>query len=190
MPGIVAGLTGFVDRSLGKGIVSAGWLQRVGKGGAAASGGGNIFVGASQAGVGNGADTTEDTLFSVTVPPNTLDIIGRELNIAAFGTITASSATKDARIYWGSQVLVDFTGTTTQTGAWSVLATIIKTGSGAQTMLVQNESTITGALVRTITVTNGTQADNAGVLVKVTGQTTGGVAATVLCNALVVSGYN
>jgi hypothetical protein len=68
MPGTVGAVTGFIERQKGRGYVESSALQRFGKGGAAMAGGGNIFVGQSAAGIGNGADTTEDVLFTVSLP--------------------------------------------------------------------------------------------------------------------------
>jgi hypothetical protein len=61
MPGSVGSVSGIQDRELGKTVASASSRQRFGKSGALMAGGGNVFVSASQAGIGNGADTSEDT---------------------------------------------------------------------------------------------------------------------------------
>jgi hypothetical protein len=190
MPGIIGGLTGFVDRSIGKGVVSSAWLNKFGKGGAAAAGGGNIFAFVSQAGVGNGADVTEDTLSTMTLPAGCLDINGREVLIQAFGSITATSATKAAKVYWGSTLLTTFSATTTQTGAWCLSASIFRTASGQQVTCLQTDTTITGSLVRSITVGTAAEADTAGIIIKVTGTSSAATAGLILCNGLIVGGYN
>jgi hypothetical protein len=66
VPGSVGVISGIQDRELGKTVASSSSRQRFGRSGALMAGGGNIFVGASQAGIGNGNDTTEDILFSST----------------------------------------------------------------------------------------------------------------------------
>src|SRR6516164_8172475 len=116
MPGVIGAVTGFIERQKGRGYVESSALQRFGKGACAFAGGGNVFVGASAAGVGNGADVTEDVLFTVTLPANCLDIVGRQVLVEAAGQIGALSATKNLKVYFGSTVLANFAATTTQTG--------------------------------------------------------------------------
>lgn len=191
MPGIIGGLTGFVDKSIGKGIVSAGWLNKFGKGGAAAAGGGNIFAFLSQAGVGNGADVTEDVLSTMTLPANCLDIAGREVLIQAFGTISTTTATtKTIKLYWGSAVIATVAATTTQGGDWAVNASVFRTAAGQQVVCVQIDSAVTGSVVRTIAVSSQTQDETAGIVIKVTGTSTTATANFLLCKGLVVGGYN
>jgi hypothetical protein len=194
MPGSVTVVSGLIERQLGRGVVASSALQRMGKGGALMAGGGNIFVGASAAGVGNGADTTEDTLFTVTLPPNSLDVVGRQIMIEAYGSIAATSATKDAKIYFGSTQLAgaNFHATTTGTGIWLLNAIITKTGSNAQTCLVQMDTTLpAGTLARSVNVpTAPTETDTAGIVIKVTGQSSVATANLVLCNMFTVSGWN
>jgi hypothetical protein len=192
MPGSVGPVTGFIYRDIGKGMSSSSALARFGKGGATMAGGGNISCQASQAGIGNGADVTEDTLFTVTLPANSLDIVGRQVFVEAYGTFAATSTTtKVIKVYFGSTVLVTFSGTTTQAGAWALMATITKTAAGQQTAMILNDTTVTGSLVRSITTASPSEADTAGIIIKVTGQVTGSSTANVsLCNCLTVCGYN
>jgi hypothetical protein len=192
MPGSVGIVSGIQDRELGKTVASAAARQRFGKSGALMAGGGNIFVGASQAGIGNGADTSEDTLFTVTLPPGAFDIVGRQILIDAYGSVSATSATKDARIYFGTTSLTTaFHGTTTQSGIWSISALITKTGPNAQTSFVALDYTIgSPAVPRVSTILSPTEVDTAGITIKVTGQSSVATAGLVTCNLLTVSGYN
>jgi hypothetical protein len=193
MPGSVGSVSGIQDRGLpGRSVVSASTRQRMGKGGALCAGGGNIFVGASSAGIGNGADTTEDTLFTVSIPAGTLDLVGRQILIEAYGNMTATSATKDARIYFGSTSLTTaFHGTTNQTGIWSINALITKTGPNAQSSFIAVDYTIgSPSNPRVSVILPMTEVDTAPIIIKVTGQSTVGTANTVTCNVLAVSGYN
>ena len=190
MPGVIGAVTGFIERQKGRGYVESSALQRMGKAAAAMAGGGNIFVGANAAGIGNGADTTEDVLFTVSMPANCLDIVGRQFLVEAYGSIGALSATKNARVYFGSTVLVNFAATTTQTGVWSVMALVTKTGPSAQTVLVLTDTTISGSLVRSAAVLSPTEPDNAPIVIKATGQSSVATAGTVLANVLTVGGYN
>jgi hypothetical protein len=191
MPGYLLGpITGFVDRMKGKGMCSSSFLTQFGKGAALTAGGGNLAAFCSQAGVGNGADTTEDTLFTGTLPPNSMDIVGRQIDILAWGNISATSATKTAKVYWGSTVLATIGATTTQTGVWIVSASIIKTGANQQTACVTIDTSISGSLVRTASILSPNEADTAGIIMKVTGQVSAGGAGIVTCNGFVPSGYN
>jgi hypothetical protein len=192
MPGSVGVVSGGIqDRPLGRSIASSSSLQRVGKGGALAAGGGNVFVGASSAGIGNGADTTEDTLFSVTLPPGTLDRVGRQILIEAYGSIAAApSANKNARVYFGTASLtVAFAATTNQTGVWILNALVTKTGANTQSAVVTIDHTI-GSNTRVPTVLSLTETDTAGITIKATGQASVATANGVLCNMLSVGGYN
>jgi hypothetical protein len=192
MPGSVGVVSGIQDRELGKTVASSSALQRFGKGGGLMAGGGNIFVGVSAAGIGNGADVTEDTLFAVSLPPNSLNIVGRQVLIEAYGSVSATSATKDARIYFGSTSLTTaFHGTTTQSGIWCVSALITKAGPNSQSAFVALDYTIgSPAVPRVSTILSPTEADTAGIIIKVTGQSSVATAGLVTCNLLCVSGFN
>ena len=133
MPGSLGTATGFIYRDLGKGLSSSGALQRMGKGGALAAGGGQISV---QFGPqGNGADTTEDVLLTASLPPNTLDIPGRCISLLAWGNVTATNSTlKNARLYFGSIVaLAQYA--TAATGNWQIYMMVWKTANNTQSSL-------------------------------------------------------
>jgi hypothetical protein len=192
MPGTVGSVSGFQDRGIsGRSVASSAALQRFGRGGALMAGGGNIFVGVSQNGIGNGADTTEDTPFSVLLPPNCLNIVGRQLLIEAYGSISALNATKDARIYFGSTSLTTafHVASATTSGIWSINALITKAGPNSQSSFVALDYTI-GSATRVSVILPMTEVDTAGILIKVTGQSSVATANTVTCNLLTVSGYN
>jgi hypothetical protein len=190
MPGVLGTINGFIERQKGRGFVESSALQRFGKAGIAVAGGGNLPISLSVAGVGNGADVTEDTLFSLSLPANSFDIVGRELFLQAFGSIAATSATKNARVYFGSTVLVNFSATTTQTGTWCVTASVFKTGASAQVALIQTDTTISGSLVRAVSIATPTETDTAAIVIKVTGQSSVATANLVLCNGMIPAGYN
>jgi hypothetical protein len=106
MPGAIGVVSGIQDRELGRSIASAAVLQRIGKGGTLAAGGGNILCFSSAAGVGNGADTTEDTLFTANLPASTLDVVGRQILLEAWGALSATNAVKTIRLYFGAIVYI------------------------------------------------------------------------------------
>jgi hypothetical protein len=190
MPGSVSGRSGVQDRPLGRSVFPASALQHLGKGGGLMAGGGNIFVGVSAAGAGNAADTTEDTLFTVTLPPGSLDIVGRQIYIEAFGSVTATNATKTARVRFGSTLLAAFAWATTTLGIWALQAIITKAGANSQIAIIQPDQVVTGTNTRLPTTASMTEADTAGIVISATGQSTVATANTVTCNLLCVSGYN
>jgi hypothetical protein len=192
MPGSVGSVSGVQDRGIaGRSVASSAALQRIGRGAALAASGGNIFCNASSAGVGNGADTTEDVLFTVTLPPRTLDVVGRQILIEAYGSIAAApSANKNARVYFGATSLTAaFAATTNQTGVWILTALVTRTGVNTQTAVVTIDHTI-GANTRVPTVLSLTESDTAGITIKATGQCSVATANGVTCNMLSVGGYN
>lgn len=191
MPGYLVGpITGFVDRMKGKGLSSSAFLTQIGKSAAQGAGGGNVSTQLSTAGIGNGADTTEDLLFTASLPANIFDVVGRCVTIQAFGNITATSATKTAKMYFGTTVTASVSYATTTTGAWQITLTVFKSGASTQIAMYQADSSgaATGRAVGVIT--NGSETDTAAIVCKVTGQSTAATANTVVCNGFIIDGYN
>jgi hypothetical protein len=192
MPGTVGVVTGFVDREIGKSIYAAASLQRVGKGGALAASGGNILTFSSAAGVGNGSDTTEDTLFTANLPANTLDIVGRQILLEAWGALSATNAVKTIRMYFGALVYIaaQVTPAAVTAGDWSAQLLVTKTASNVQIAL--GTSDFSGAaVVRNVQrFTAGVAVDTAPIVVKITGQSSVATANSAVCNQFVISGYN
>jgi hypothetical protein len=96
-----------------------------------AASGGNLLTFSSAAGVGNGADTTEDTLFTATLPPNTLDIAGRQILLEAWGSLSATNAVKTIRMYFGSSIVyiaAQVTPAAVTAGDWSAQLLVTKNG--------------------------------------------------------------
>jgi hypothetical protein len=141
----------------------------------------------SVAGAGNGADTTEDTLFTYSLPANALAAVGNEVDIMAWGSVPATSATKTARLYFGA-VVTTVTYTTTQTGAWQMQMRVIKQAANVQLVIAELDS-LGATVVRSIAVTNnGAEVDTAAIVIKVTGQSSAATANLVLCNGFTVAG--
>ena len=191
MPGILTGpLTGFIERQKGKGFVELSALQRMGKSAAAMAGGGNLSVQSSAAGVGNGADTTEDVLFTATLPANILDVVGRQIILEAFGAIAATSANKTVEIFGSSIVYTAVVATTTATGDWQAQLIITKVGSNTQ-IAIGTVDFAGATTVRGVTKSlAGTESDTAAITVKVTGTSSVATANLVTCNQFAISGYN
>lgn len=201
MPGFLAGpQTGFVDRMKGKGMCSSGFVQQIGKSAALAAGGGNIGFMSSVAGVGNGADTTADTLYTAVIPANFFDVAGRTLQLQLVGSIAATSATKTIAFVWGggslNQTLLSYT--TTGAGTWQALITIWKISASVQGMLVQADAssttglTLLGSSTGRSLVSNftGSETDTAAITLKVTGQSSAATANLCLLNLAMLDAYN
>lgn len=141
------------------------------------------------AAVGNGADLTEDTLATYTVPANTLAADGDILHIRAGGTLAASTDSKTVKIKWGGVTLATL-GPYTAVGnvAWSADVRVIRTGSAAESfiaMMTAQNSTAFTAASNTTTVNTTVTND-----VVVTGQnTTNSVANSVKMQYLTVDVY-
>lgn len=122
------------------------------------------------ASVGNGADTTEDTLQSFTLPAGLLANVGDSVRIFAGGTFAASTDTKRVRLKIGGQVVNGFhQGTTTGAIAWALDCSIVKTGSSTQAYVslgsVQSTAGQDGTAVGTLSLT-----DTSTIVVSITGQ--------------------
>jgi hypothetical protein len=195
MPGGIGAGSGFVNRELGKSICASSALLRLGKGGALMAGGGNLLIFSSAAGVGNGADTTEDTLFTATLPPNVLDIAGRQILLEAFGALSATNAVKTIRMYFGASIIYTaaiVTPAAVTAGDWSAQLLITKVGVGHNTQIGVGSADFSGAaVVRNVQkFTAGSEVDTAPIIVKVTGQSSVATANSASCNQFVISGYN
>lgn len=115
--------------------------------------------------VGNGADTTEDTLDTYTLPAGIFQNVGDRIVINAAGSFAASTDTKVVRIRWGGgsgTVTVTPTGNTTGQVRWWATVTILKTGSntqsygsGANVLNSSNSGTSSGTATATDTNTIG-----------------------------------
>ena len=180
--------TGFIERIKGKILLSAASLGKFGGAGASFGLSGQISAQQSAAGVGNGSDTTEDTLFTYSLPAGSLDVAGRSMLIEAWGSFANNSHSKHARLYFGSEV-VD-TGANTTTGAigWYLSIDVVKTGASTQQMTAQ---LITGTTHGGCTTQAGAETDTAAIVIKVTGQTgTSSSAGDILCNGFSVTALN
>lgn len=141
----------------------------------------------SVAGVGNGADTTEDTLFTYTLPATALAAVGNEVDILAWGSVAATSATKTVKVYFGASIVPSAVYTTTQTGTWAISLTVYKQAASVQIALAEIDA-IGATTARAISDLNGSETDTAGIVIKVTGQSSAATANLVLCNGLTIAG--
>lgn len=148
--------------------------------------GDRLLIGSSvQAGsVGNGADTSEDTLFTFSLPALALAVAPNGLTVRAFGTLANNADSKIVRLYFGSQFYSLGSVTTANVG-WKIDMTVFKTGANTQTILCQG---MIGATPIALTVITGTQTDTSPIVIKVTGQAGTANANDIVGNLLAVAG--
>jgi hypothetical protein len=125
---------------------------------------GNCFETYPATVVGNGADTTEDTLATYSLPANALDKANRGIFIYAWGTYANNTNTKAANLYFGSEKITAATGNNTN---WALEMTVGKVAANSQVMSMQN---ITGSTHGGVNNTTGAETDTAAIVIKVTGQ--------------------
>jgi len=82
--------------------------------------------------VGNGADTTEDTLFTVTIPAGTFVNVGDAIHIIARGTNAASTDTKSVRVKFGGSNSDTFNTNIVGQTTWYIDEWLWKTGTNTQ----------------------------------------------------------
>ena len=134
--------------------------------------------------VGNGADLTEDTLQTFTIPAATLRNVGDILRVKAGGTMGGTTDVKAARVRIAGALMAQATGSVAGGTTWAIDVDVQKTGSNAQIVsgwgLVQSVSSGTASIATSLTDT-GTLA------LTVTGQnTTNSVAGSITCRYLTV----
>jgi hypothetical protein len=134
--------------------------------------------------VGNGADTTEDTLQSYTLPAGALANVGDRIRITAGGTFAGSTDSKVARVRFGPSASQASNGTSASATSWEITYDILKTGSNTQTT---NSKGLTNNSAITVTSGLATVTDTAAITITVTGvNNTNPVAGSVACRYFVV----
>lgn len=135
--------------------------------------------------VGNGADTTEDTLKSFNLAANSLDAVNRSIYIYAWGTYANNTNTKAAKLYFGNVSLAAATGNNV---GWALEMVVGKSAASQQQISAQN---ITGTSHGGVTNSVGTNVDTSAITIKVTGQdSTSANANAIVLNGLVVTYSN
>ncbi len=107
------------------GVSSAGHIFSAGSGTGTFGTAGLISVQTSATGVGNGADATDDTLFTYTLPANSLSADGKSVRIKQWGTF--GSNLKRLQSYVGGSVVVTNSGGFN--GDWLMDVTVVRIDS-------------------------------------------------------------
>lgn len=167
--------TGFVDRAKGKGAVSSGWIQQFGGGSAFNAGGGQLnstSAVSTAGGVSLSTSLVETTLLSYVLPANSLNRLGRNLLVTAYGQFSTTVANpRTAKLYFGSQVLPLSPSTAAAGGGpfmlqWNVFQT--STGNTQSLLSQQILSSVHGG----VSISTGAEAITAASTIKLTGTST------------------
>jgi hypothetical protein len=153
---------------------------------------GNINRQTSLAGVGNGADTTDDVLFTYTMPANAFDQAGRGVAVTGYGKLAANGNNKRVKIFFGATVVADSGVVTGNAVGWQLSADVFKVGAaGSNTQTAQGQS-IVGTTHGGVNVPPApTETESGAIVIKVTGASpTTGAANDVLGNFFQVNFMN
>lgn len=184
MPGFLNGpLTGFTDRSKGKGVVASSWLQQVGNSAAQASGGG-VLAAPAYATLNPGSINNDNVLVVWTIPAALFAKAGITLEVQANGSVANNTNSKRIKIIVnpttavvgaavvGGTTVAD-TGAYTTTGAagWQIGTTLVKYGAaGSNTQMALHAPTIIGATNGSLLVPSAlTLTESASFLIAITG---------------------
>lgn len=141
----------------------------------------------SAAGIGNGADVTEDTLFTFNLVANSLDSVGRGIAFLAFGTIVNNADAKTIRARFGSSVTFTVTAPINTAVSWFIKGKIYKTGASTQVGIFHGQA---GASVINPLVVTGSETDTGAITIKVTGQAGAANAGDILANGMILEYQN
>jgi hypothetical protein len=144
---------------------------------------GNASVQVSAAGLGNGADTTDDVLFTYALPANAMDAAGRQITVTAAGKFASTANNKRIKIWWGTTtqtvgaavaggtLIADSGVATTNGGGWTATVQIQKYGAnGSNTQIGTNAQVVAGAThLGTAAPTLLTAAENGVINITITG---------------------
>jgi hypothetical protein len=144
---------------------------------------GNVSVQVSAAGLGNGADTTDDVLFTYALPANSLDAAGRQLTITAAGKFAANTNNKRIKIWFGTTtqsigaavvggtLIADSGVVATSGGGWSASVQVQKYGAnGSNTQIATCAQMAAGTVhLGTSSPVTTTAVENGAINITITG---------------------
>lgn len=163
---------------IGAGAVGAGRIHPAGL----------ISTQVSATGVGNGADTTDDVLYSYSLPASSLDVVGRGVRVSSFGSFGSTANNKRIQFAINGSVVFGSGTLTSNGGWWSLRAEFYKSATNQQ---VGTTDLIVNGIVANTVIILATATDTSAMTLAVTGasQTTG-AANDVVANGLVVDFLN
>jgi hypothetical protein len=131
---------------------------------------GNLSCQASSAGVGNAADTTDDVLFTYTLPANALDQAGRALTITACGKFAANGNNKTVKLWFGATTVISTGVVTDNATGWQLQAEVTKFGAANSNTQIAQGQQIHGTTHGGVNVpVTPTETENGPIVIKVTG---------------------
>ncbi len=116
------------------------------------------------------ADTTETTLWTYTLPANTLNTNGKILRITVFGNYGSNNNCKTLRLYFGS-AQIDGTGDrcgNTSGNGWEVVGHVIRSGSNTQ--IATSKDFYSSTSVHTSPTTAATETDSGPITISFSAQ--------------------
>lgn len=150
---------------------------------------GQISAQVSAAGIGNGADTTEDTLFTFSLPANSFDKVGRGVSIFAAGSLANNAHTKTVKVYFGTGIVFTVIAATTGNVAWQAILNVFRS-SIAKTQVGQGCAAVGATHSGVSAILPGAEDDTAAITIKVTGQTATANASDVVGNMMIIDAMN
>jgi len=140
----------------------------------------------SAAGVGNGADLTDDTLFSYTLPANAMDANGRTVIIDAFGKFAANGNNKTVKLWFGTSLVFSSGVLTNNNVGWAARLIVGRTGAATQ---IGQGTGMAGSTPFPVPIPPaGTETLSGAVVIKVTGASpTTGAASDVVGNGMLIT---
>jgi len=134
----------------------------------------------SIAGVGNAADTTDDTLFSTSLQANELAKNGDEYVLEACGSTAANGNNKTIKVFFGATAVLSSGVITSNAKKWTAYVRVKRSAAGTQ--IANGEFTVDGTAT-TVNLTTPAEDLTGAVTAKVTGASpTTGAASDVLGN--------
>lgn len=135
---------------------------------------------------GNGADTTEDTLLTFSLPAKTLSANKKGVRIKAWGNTATNADNKTMKLYFGSEVITTPTAATSNKG-WELELEVYRTGASTQVVFGKGVVDTTNV---TPLITTGAETDTAAIVIKITGQAGTANANDIVAKGLIVEMLN
>jgi hypothetical protein len=115
------------------------------------------------------AVTTEETLWTYSLPANTLSADWYVVRVTAIGTTAANANTKRIRLYFGGTLIADTSARASNNGTWKVRGEIFRITASSQGAV--GENFITGGFGADVNTYAAPASDTtAAITIKVTGQ--------------------
>jgi hypothetical protein len=166
-------------------ICPGGFIAPAGAGAAAIAQAGLVF--ATAVSTGNGADTTDDTLATFSLPANSLNANNKVMRIRAWGVTAANGNNKTIKLFFGATNLSSGV-VTSNNKSWSISMDVIRSGTSTQATYAscQVDTSVVAPAYQAATET-----DTAAIVIKATGASgTTGAANDVVLKGMTIEFLN